>query len=104
MKFQGAVVTEKDTTFAIATVQMHVMGDKEKMRRIMELVKPVFPAEVPVILMSINPRGIPLFFGQQEIVNYLTQMSVESIPWKWFEVEETEGDEEESPPAKETPE
>ena len=29
MKFQGAIVTESDKTFAIATVQMEVMGDKE---------------------------------------------------------------------------
>lgn len=91
MRFQGALITEQDVTFAIAVVQPHVVGDQKKYEQLMPILEPIFPG-VPIILMTINPQGVPIFYGRQDIVNFLTKVPIQTIPWRWYRTKEEENE------------
>lgn len=84
VKFQAAMIEEQGTKFAIVAVQWPVLADKASIEKIITAVSPAFPA-IPIILMAINTQGVPIFYGRQDIVNFLTQIPVDRIPWKVFE-------------------
>jgi len=86
MKFQGALITERGITFAVVVVQAHVIGNQKNYERLMPILKPVFPPDVPIIVVCLNQQGVPIFYGRQDIVNFLTRVPLQAIPWQWYVV------------------
>jgi hypothetical protein len=100
MRFQGALITEQGITFAVVVVQPHVVGNQKKYDQLMPILQPVFPPDVPIIVMCLNPQGVPLYYGRQDIVNFLVRVPVTAIPWRWYKTkEEKKVEPEEKPPA-----
>lgn len=98
MRFQGALITEQGITFAIVVVQPHVVGDQKKYDQLMPILRPVFPPDTPIIVMCLNPEGVPLYYGRKDIVNFLTKVPIHTIPWRWYKTKEEETKPEEKPP------
>lgn len=84
MGFQGALVKEQDITFGIAIVKQSVLHsiDRDQVR---QQFAPVFRA--PTVLMAQDSRGTPEYYGRQDIVNFLANVSIAAIPWRRYRLQ-----------------
>ena len=55
--------------------------DKNKADNTIKSFKPVFPG-MPVVLMAQDPLGNPSYYGRKDISEFLSNKSLEDIPWK----------------------
>jgi hypothetical protein len=85
MKFQGALIKEQGVTFAVVIVKENVIHNRVQSDQIVKSFQPIFPG-IPVVLMAQNHGGIPSYYGRQDIVRFLANLPIESIPWKEFTV------------------
>lgn len=85
MKFQGSVIKEQDVTFAIIIVESHVLQSQTQIAQMQQFGRTAF-GSVPIILMTQNSRGIPSYYGRQDIVRFLSQVSITRIPWKEYNI------------------
>jgi hypothetical protein len=81
--FQGSVIKEQGVTFAIAIVKQHVLNSSIEANKIIRSFAPVF-GFVPVILMAQDHNGTPTWYGRRDIVNFLSNVALERIPWKEY--------------------
>jgi hypothetical protein len=72
MIIDGAKITEQGVTFAIAVVKSHVLtsSDHDDVRN--SFIQ-VF-GNIPIILMAQDSRGIPKYYGRQDIVKFLANI------------------------------
>ena len=83
MQFKAALIKEQGVTFAIVIVKSYVL-DNDKVREDTRYgFASVFPA-VPIILMAQNSRGIPVYHGRPDIVNFLANINPSRIPWRRY--------------------
>jgi len=47
--------------------------------------QPLFPG-LPLILMAQDNRGIPTYYGRQDIIRFMANVPVEAVPWKEYTV------------------
>lgn len=86
MVFEGALVKEQGVTFAIVVVKKYVVQNQfEAQRTIASFGSSAFPG-LPVILMAQDYRGVPTYYGRQDIVRFLANVPMKSIPWRKFTV------------------
>lgn len=81
--FDGAVVNEQGVTFGIAVVRPPILnspGDRDA--AILEFSE-VFGG-IPTVLMAQDARGVPTYFGRKDIVDFLSSIPMESIPWQHY--------------------
>ena len=83
MKFQGAIVKEQGVTFAIVIVKHHILQSSFSRDETRQNLSPLFPG-MPVILMAQDSRGTPTYYGRNDIVKFLSNISIDRIPWKEF--------------------
>jgi hypothetical protein len=85
MRFQGALIKEQGVTFAIVIVKYHVVRNQIEAKKAIVAFQPAFPG-VPIILMGQDSSKRPYYFGRKDIVKFLSNASISSIPWKWYTV------------------
>ena len=85
MTFEGALIKEQGVSFAIVIVKQHVINGKHSANQAVLSFQPIFPG-VPVVLMAQDFQGTPTYYGQRDIVNFLHNIPLQSIPWKKFTV------------------
>lgn len=83
MKLQGALITEQGITFAIVVVKEHIVHNRAEASSFIQSCYPLFPG-VPIVLMAQNHRGVPIYFGRQDIANFMANVPVSAIPWKEY--------------------
>lgn len=83
MKFQAAVVKEQGVTFAVVVVKPHVVSNRSEANEAVRAFQPVFPG-LPVILMAQDARGVPTYFGRQDIARFMAKVSIAAVPWKQY--------------------
>ena len=83
IKFQGAVIKEQGTTFAVVVVKPSVLQFSSEAEDASRSFSRYFPG-VPIILMAQNSRGIPTYLGRRDIVNFLANIHISRIPWKEY--------------------
>jgi hypothetical protein len=83
MKFQGAVIKEQRTTFAIVVVKKHIVDSGVQSEKAMCSFAPLFP-HMPIILMGQDTRGNSKYRGRKDIVNFLANIDPSRIPWKEY--------------------
>mgnify|MGYP001693025551 FL=1 len=44
-----------------------------------------FPG-MPIILMSLTPAGEPRYYGRKDIVEFLSGIRLNQIPWKQYHI------------------
>jgi len=84
MTFDGAVVKEQGVTFAIVVVEQLLL---KYTNRQMEEVRSRFASyfsNIPVIFMTHNVKGRPMYHGRTDIVVLLVGMDFRKIPWKRY--------------------
>lgn len=85
MKFQGAVIKEQGVTFAVVIVKGHVVSSRSEAEKAIRSFQPVFPG-IPIILMAQDHRGVPTYFGRQDISRFMANVPLHAIPWKQYTV------------------
>lgn len=83
MRFQGAVIREQGVTFAIVIVKTHVLQNRIEANDLALQFGDVFPG-MPVILMAQDSRGVPTYYGRDDIVKFLARVHIRQIPWKEY--------------------
>ncbi len=83
MKFQGAVIKEQGVTFAIVIIKKQVIDNTINAKEAIESFQPIFPG-IPIILMAQDFRGTPTYYGRKDIVKFLANIPLNSIPWKEY--------------------
>jgi hypothetical protein len=83
MQFEGALVREQGVTFAIVIVKPHVLHSNLEADSVAVGFQPAFPG-VPIVLMAQNGRGVPTYRGRRDLVNFLSRVPVQAIPWRRY--------------------
>lgn len=81
--FDGAVINEQGLTFGIAIVRSSVLGNPSARGQAIAEFSEVF-GDVPTVLMAQDGRGVPTYFGRQDIVDFLASVPMEAIPWQRY--------------------
>lgn len=82
MTFEGAVIREQGVEFAIVIVKRHVIQNRIEANRAVVAFGPHFG--VPVVLMAQDSRGVPTYYGRNDLVRFLANTPLEAIPWSRF--------------------
>ena len=85
MQFDGAVIREQGVTFAIAVVQRHIVENRSEAERAARGFSGAFPG-LPVVLMGQDNHGRATYFGRPDIVNFLSGVSPNQIPWHRYTI------------------
>ena len=85
MIINGAVIKEQGVTFAIISVKQHVTRYTVTTINARQNFSYFFQ-NMPIILMSQNEQGIPRYVGRKDIVDFLTTIRVNQIPWKEYNI------------------
>ena len=83
MKFQGAKIKEQGVTFAIVVVQMYVIQNQSESRQTIVSFKRVF-GNIPIVLMAQDSLGRATYFGRDDIVKFLADLTLSAIPWQEY--------------------
>lgn len=83
MQFEGALVREQGVTFAIVIVKPHILNSGHHADEVACSFQPAFPG-VPIVLMAQNSRGVPTYRGRRDLVNFLSRVPMQAIPWKRY--------------------
>lgn len=85
MRFQGAVITEQDVTFAVVIVKEYVVNIPSEAQDAISSFRPLFPG-IPVVLMAQDSRGTPTYYGRQDIARFMANVPLSAVPWKEYTV------------------
>lgn len=80
MKFQGALMKEQGVTFGIIVVNPNILNRPPEAETMQNFGIRVF-GPVPIVLMAQNPRGNPTYYGRRDIVEFLSKVPMQAIPW-----------------------
>ncbi len=83
MTVDAALVREQGITFAVVCVRNGVVNNPNQATETIAGLAPHF-GFVPVVLMEQDSRGRPTYYGRDDIVDFLTSISMDQLPWrKW---------------------
>lgn len=85
MKIHGAVIKEQGVTFAIVIVKAEVLNNRVAAQASIASFSVLFPG-MPLIVMAQDSRGVPTYFGRQDIVRFLAKVPIRTIPWREYTV------------------
>jgi hypothetical protein len=82
-RLHGAVIKEQGVTFAIVIVKSHILQSQAESQQAAYAFSDFFPG-MPIILMAQDSRGIPTYWGRNDIVAFLASVDPARIPWKEY--------------------
>ena len=85
MRFQGAVIKEQGITFGIVVVKPSVLQTPSSRANMQRFGVQAFGI-MPIVLMAQNARGVPTYWGRKDVVNFLSRVPTQCIPWREYSV------------------
>ena len=85
MQIDGAVIREQGITFAVVVVKREVLNTNSQAQDAIRSFMPAFPG-MPVVLMAQDHRGVPTYYGRQDISRFMSSVPVHRIPWKRYDI------------------
>ncbi|HPQ72003.1 MAG TPA: hypothetical protein PKW95_22970 [bacterium] len=85
MTFQGAVIKEQGVTFGVVIVQPHVIQNRTEGDRLRRSFTQVFGG-IPVVLMAQDHRGVPTYYGRDDIARFMANVPIEAVPWREYTI------------------
>jgi len=83
MKIKGAIIKEQNVKFAILETATATLKSQSDMNNIKQKFAPLFGG-IPVVFMARNAKGVPVFLGRKDLVDFLSNNDVNKIPWREF--------------------
>ena len=84
MRIDAALVKEQGVTFVVVAVKRPAL-DIGKRDSVRAYYSRVFD-NVPAVLMAQDGNGSPTYYGRPDIVRLLTNIFVEQLPWRSWDV------------------
>lgn len=81
--FDGAVINEQGVDFAIAVVKQSVLGSPGSRDQALLEFASAFGG-LPTVLMAQDSRGVPTYYGRNDLVDFLASVPMEAIPWQRY--------------------
>jgi hypothetical protein len=81
MTFQGAVLREQGVTFAVVVVKPEIVQNRLEANRVLSTLRARLFAGLPVVLMAQDSRGVPTYYGRQDIARFMASVPLSAIPW-----------------------
>lgn len=85
MQIEGAVIREQGLTFAVVVVKREVLDSQSRAQDAIRGFMPAFPG-MPVVLMAQDHRGVPTYYGRQDISRFMASVPMRAIPWRRYEI------------------
>jgi hypothetical protein len=85
MRFQGSVLKEQGVTFGVVVVKRHVLNVPSQAREVISEASVLFGG-IPVVLVAQDSSGRAYWYGRTDIVNYMKNVPLAAIPWKWYDL------------------
>lgn len=83
MQFEGAVINEQGVTFAVAIVRPTVLNQPTTRDQVVLEFSQVFEG-LPTVLMAQDSRGVPTYYGRQDIVDFMASVPIEAVSWQRY--------------------
>jgi hypothetical protein len=83
MSFNAALVREQGVSFAVVAVKPHVFNSRTEQEEVSAGFQTIFPG-YNIVLMRQVGRGRTEYYGRTDIVNFLSKLFVEQLPWKSY--------------------
>jgi hypothetical protein len=83
--FDGAVIKEQGVTFAIAVVRRSAIDDLSHRDETVAEFSAAFDG-LPTVLMAQDASGRPTFYGRRDIVDFMSTVPIEAVPWSRYEL------------------
>jgi hypothetical protein len=78
------VIKEQGVTFAIVVVKQHVLDNHLEAKRLISSFQHNVFGVIPIVLMAQDTRGVPSYYGRQDIARFLARVPLHVIPWKQY--------------------
>lgn len=85
MKIQGAAISLEGLNFAIVVVDMELVNTHGEADLAIERLSPSFGG-VPVVLMAQKEDDSPVYYGDENLVRSLADITIDKMPWKEYSV------------------
>lgn len=85
MQFQGAMVTKEGHVFGIVVVKKSVIEDVAQAKKAMTIFQKFF-GKTPILLMALDDDARALWYGKQELMRLVTNVSLEAIKWRHYDI------------------
>lgn len=82
--FDGSVITEQGVTFAVAIVRSSVLDHPRQRDEAIVAFGAVFDG-LPTILMAQDSRGVPTYYGRQDLVDFMANVPLDAVPWSTYQ-------------------
>jgi hypothetical protein len=83
----AALTQEQGIKFAVVQVRQSIITNQtDSIRLIQDLSKSNVFGNVPIILKGDDNSGLPVYYGRTDIVNFLSNVPVESLPWADYKI------------------
>jgi hypothetical protein len=80
MQLDAALTTEQGITFVVVAVKRHALNAPGR-DDLTESYSELFDG-VPTVIMARDSRGTPEYYGRHDIVNFLSDVPPEALPWR----------------------
>ena len=81
MKLKGAVIKEKNVSFAVVLVKEFAISTTEQANITRKYFKSLFP-KIPIVLAAQSSSGRFEYQGRNDLVKFLATLHQNQIPWK----------------------
>jgi hypothetical protein len=83
--FDGAVITEQGVTFAVAIVRRSVIDHPTQREEAISAFSAAFDG-LPTVLMAQDARGVPTYYGRNDLVDFMASVPLEAVPWSKYQI------------------
>lgn len=81
----GAVIDQQGVKFAVAIVRQSLLGQPGARDQAVAEFASLFEG-LPTVLMAQDSRGVPTYYGRNDLVNFLASVPLEAIPWQRYTI------------------
>lgn len=83
MQIQAALIREQGQTFSVVVAKQQVLQNRFEASRLAQKLSPAFGG-VPIVLMAQDGSGRPRYYGRSDIVRFLANVPLQSMPWRQY--------------------
>lgn len=85
MEINAAVVRQDELTFVVIIIKREVLENSFLKKQARDIFRRYFPL-YPIVLMAQDERYNAVFDGPAEIVDYLSEIDVQMLPWSTYTI------------------
>ncbi len=78
LRFQGALIKEQGITFGIVVTRIDIINNRKVANELIDTCQEQFFLGCPVVLMAQDGRGVPRYYGRQDITKFLSDIPLEN--------------------------